>query len=101
MIPDIPVLAWVLHAACAVLAGYFGFWLVRAEPSDGTVDGDAVVGAFRTSRFLAFALLLCSVGSGATLFGFGEGWPILWVSAVGAGLVGVAVGFVDMWRQRR
>ena len=100
MIPELSVLGWLLHALSATLAAYFGFWVVRAAPGESGAGENGPRSDFRHSRALAFALLVCSVGSGATLLGMGEGVrTALWVGAVGAGLLGVCAGAVTARRR--
>jgi len=101
VIPELSVLGWSLHTLSVTLAAYFGFWVVRAAPGENGTAEDSTRPDFRRSRALSFALLVCSVGSGATLLGMGEGVrAALWASAIGAGLLGVCAGAVAGRRRR-
>jgi len=79
----------------------FGFWVVRARPSDDPAADDRDPGLFRRSRLLSAALLLCSASTAVSLLGFGEGARLpLFLSVVVATVVGAGIGLISMFKAR-
>lgn len=100
MIPDLHPLAWLLYALCALLVAVFGFWLVRPQRLAET-DGPRSVASSRGTRGVAAVMLLCSIWSGTTLLGFGDGHALpLGVGMVAAASVGIGAGLTSARRSR-
>lgn len=87
--PDLDAVAWILHAACAAMAVFFGHWSVRARHGQGAGDHADP----RRSKFLSAVMLVCVVASGTSLLGLGDGSTLpLLASMTTATLIGVVSG---------